>query len=347
MILMANLVQTQISVIIPTYNRPYKLQRALRYYAKNGIPVLIADGSPSPCTLPLEGNISYFHLPDPTLIERVSQVVNMITTPYACLAADDDFVSPSFLKNACNIMETDTSVGTVFGKCYAFEEKAPHKWRETYAYARSADQESFKERLSSLFGNYYPLIYAPTRTDLLKETFDSLPRLPLKYANMMELLHGVRLAVAGKIVILDDFYLARERAEVYLTGLLYPSVQVILSEMPSLYDTANSLLAKWAGSQEKELFTKYVMGPYNECCSRKHKPSWMSKTKIASRRILGDERTESLKKVLPFLVSKPSINAASDFACSEALLEIEQFVMRSLEDEAQAKMEGENQNASS
>jgi len=344
---MTNAIQTHISIIIPTYNRPRKLQRAVRYYAKHDISVFVADGSPSPCTLPLEGDVSYFHLPEATLFERIIQVVNRTTTPYSCLAADDDFVSPAFLESACRIMEANSSVATVFGKCFAFEEKAPEKWREIYGNAKTIDQVGFKERFSGFFGDYYPIMYAPTRTHLLKEAFEDLSFLPLRYANIMELLHGALLAAAGDIIVLDDFYLARESAEVYMTGLLYPKVQEILKERPDLHETANTLIARWTGSSEMNLFSKYIMEPYNDCCSRMQKQSIPSKIKTLIRGLLGNERTDNLKKILPFLEKKPAFNSASDFAFEEALREIEQIILRSLEDEECASTKGESCCASS
>ena len=344
---MAQTTQLQTSIVIPTYNRPWKLQRAVRYYAQHGIPIFVADGSPSPCTLPLEGDVSYFQLPSLEAIERISKVIDKTSTPYACIAADDDFISPNFLENACRIMDSDRSISTVFGRCYSFEEKKPAKWREIYGYARSVDQDDFRDRLSSFFGRYYPIFYAPTRTNLIKETFDSLPRLPIKYSNMMELLHGARLATAGKILVLNNFYLARESAVVYMTGLLYPRVQEILKESPDLCVTANNLLARWTGSSEDEIFSKYIMKPYDECCSGMRKKSIPSKIKAKVRDLLGEDRTDKLKKILPFLVKKPIFKAASDFEFENFLLEIERIVLRSLQDEERAITEGEFRCASS
>lgn len=326
---MSRMIQKKISIIIPTYKRPAKLQRAMSYYSKKKIPVFVADGSPFACTLPLEGEVSYFHLPEPDFLERLSRVINEVATPYACFAADDDFVSPAFLRDACRIMESDSSVAAVFGKCYSFEEKAPHIWRELYGHARSVEQDDFRERFSTFFGAYYPLFYAPTRTSLIKEIFYSLPRLPLRYGKMLELLHGALLIAAGKVSLLDNFYLARENSQNNNNlGRLTPSVQEVLAESPFLYETVNLLLSRWTYAIEENLFEKYIMEPYEKFCDilkYKSRRSFSFKLrlriKLIIRDVIGYENIRKLEKIFPTIfLAQNYIERAVD------LLEIEDVV---------------------
>lgn len=338
--------QKEISVLVPTYNRPRKLQRALEYYSRYNMRVFIADGSSVPCETGLIGDVAYFHLTSCGIAERIVKVLEEVDTPYVCLAADDDFVYPLFLKKATELLASDPSLATVFGKCYSFEEKTPAKWREVYGYAASIDQNDFKERFSSFFGAYYPLFYAPTRTEILKEVMKDVAFLPLAYANLAELLHGARIVASGKVVVLDNFYLARESAEVYLTGRLYPKVQKILKERPDLHEAANAMLARWMGSSEKDLFSKSIMEPYNKCCPCPSQRRVLSEAKLFVRRILGDDLTEKLKKRIPFLTNRLEFRSSSDFEAEKALQEIEQLVLNSLQSKECASLEGESCNAS-
>ena len=102
------LMPAKLSVVIPTYNRPQLLRRALRFLRTEGrIPIIVADGS-----LPdaaetnaatckgMGGNVPYFHLPSPAgsaaqinnVIQRLSMALSMVKTPYVVFCADDDLL---------------------------------------------------------------------------------------------------------------------------------------------------------------------------------------------------------------------------------------------------------------
>ena len=92
---------SELTIVIPTYNRPLELERAIEYWRDSPITVHILDGSEKPClpvgVLPGSSKITYHHLPiregegqKENYLHRIKYGVGLSNTKYSALCADDD-----------------------------------------------------------------------------------------------------------------------------------------------------------------------------------------------------------------------------------------------------------------
>src|SRR3989338_4062781 len=99
-----------LTLVIPTYNGPDFLERALRYYAAQQVrcPIVVADSSPSPAA---DANrravdtrrpvltIRYERYePEIHVAQKIARALEDVPSPYAALGADDDFSIPASLE---------------------------------------------------------------------------------------------------------------------------------------------------------------------------------------------------------------------------------------------------------
>ena len=99
---------SELTIVIPTYNRPLELERSIEYWRDTPVTVHILDGSDKPWfpvgLLPGAPNITYHHLPlinGENWMENYSKRMNIAAglpvTALSVLCADDDYFSISGL----------------------------------------------------------------------------------------------------------------------------------------------------------------------------------------------------------------------------------------------------------
>lgn len=127
---------TKYALIIPTRNRPVFLERALRYYetAQAPFPIIVGDSSDD---IYLDENIKLIeslkssridlqHIKYPSeteFIDKMVELIDHVDAEFIKFAADDDFVSIDFMKNAAVILEHDLNCSAVYGKEIRFKVK--------------------------------------------------------------------------------------------------------------------------------------------------------------------------------------------------------------------------------
>ena len=89
-----------ITIIIPTTtHRDHLINRSIKYYNSFKANIIIVDGGTIKknieCT---EGNISYFYLPNKSVMERLKFALKNTTNEFIILAQDDDFINQKFIK---------------------------------------------------------------------------------------------------------------------------------------------------------------------------------------------------------------------------------------------------------
>ncbi|MFA7281146.1 MAG: TIGR00180 family glycosyltransferase, partial [Sterolibacterium sp.] len=117
-------VSTNITLIIPTYNRPDLLKRAISYWSAYGHQLIIVDGSDVPneeCTkYDTEDGITYFHMPV-SIEQRILFAASQVATDYVAMIPDDEFYLPSALEEARDILDSMPDVSFVAGATIAFK----------------------------------------------------------------------------------------------------------------------------------------------------------------------------------------------------------------------------------
>lgn len=113
----------EVTIIIPTYDRPDRIQRALAYWRQYPVQVIILDGSPersvSEVALADCPNVSYYHMPV-SFEERLFAGASLVTTPYAMFLSDDEFLVFPALVEATQILKACEDVAAVLGSTVMF-----------------------------------------------------------------------------------------------------------------------------------------------------------------------------------------------------------------------------------
>jgi glycosyltransferase domain-containing protein len=141
---------SELTIIIPTYNRPLELERAIEYWRDTPVIVHILDGSEKPWfPLGVTSNvntINYHHVapnvgekPKDNYARRLRLSTELVRTKYSALCSDDDFFTIRGLVDAIQALDSDKA-DVVVGKCiqYLFREgsfewkRINWDWRSDY-----------------------------------------------------------------------------------------------------------------------------------------------------------------------------------------------------------------------
>lgn len=123
---------SELTIIIPTFNRPLELERAIEYWRDTPVTVHILDGSEKPsfsCEL-LNGTerIYYHHMPPinselatKNYLKRIGFGVALSVTRYSAICADDDFFAVGPLFNSLKILNSTNLIDAVIGQPIVYQ----------------------------------------------------------------------------------------------------------------------------------------------------------------------------------------------------------------------------------
>ena len=117
---------SELTIVIPTYNRPLELERAIEYWRDLPVTVHILDGSEKPWfpvgVLPSASKITYHHFPQvngedskDNYSRRMKFASELCNSRFVALCSDDDFFTVEGLKVALKSLRDDTC-DVVLGK---------------------------------------------------------------------------------------------------------------------------------------------------------------------------------------------------------------------------------------
>jgi len=113
----------KLTIVIPTYNRPRYIRRALEFWYKTPVQLVILDGSAEPTELPdkfkASENITYYHAPV-SLEERLGKSTEFVKTKYAALISDDEFFLPSVLSKCIQFLDDHDDYAACKGLAVSF-----------------------------------------------------------------------------------------------------------------------------------------------------------------------------------------------------------------------------------
>ena len=148
---------SELTIVIPTYNRPLELERAIEYWRDLPVTVHILDGSKSPWfpvgRLPDTLNISYHHFPQfneeewkDNYIRRIKFGSELSTSNFAALCSDDDLFTVDGLLVALRALNDDVC-DVVLGKSaqYLFRD-GKFEWKRVN-FAWRSDHDTLSHNL--------------------------------------------------------------------------------------------------------------------------------------------------------------------------------------------------------
>jgi len=171
---------SELTIVIPTYNRPLELERSIEYWRDLPVTVHILDGSEKPYfqvgIFSSALNIKYHHLP-PTigenLIEHYSRRMifasGLPTTQVSVLCGDDDFFTISGLKLAVGAILNSVEIDAVVGICAEYKHcNSGLLWNLRYSDWRAGSKsqsDDVAERVLDRSGAFY-LYYSVMRSEI-------------------------------------------------------------------------------------------------------------------------------------------------------------------------------------
>ena len=134
---------SELTIIIPTYNRPLELERAIEYWRDTPVTVHILDGSEKPWFLVGmilgEATINYHNLPPKNgesllrnYFRRISFARNLPLSKYVALCGDDDFFTVSGMCEIISILEMDEKIDGMIGRCAVYSASEKVLWATKY-----------------------------------------------------------------------------------------------------------------------------------------------------------------------------------------------------------------------
>jgi|GEM_PF-1135906 len=191
--------QEQISILIPTLNRPEFLWRALNYYLGLGFRgwIIIGDSS-SPESLALNRRhvaqldprlkVLHLHLPSPPYLHDgmcQKEMARRAVTPYVVYAGDDDLLAPAGLERCVAFLETHPDFVSAHGVRANICVADGRVWGKVTRAHLVLDPEmlfdSAAERLASYLRAGFSTQYYVHRREAWQVMYHQVERTPLRY----------------------------------------------------------------------------------------------------------------------------------------------------------------------
>jgi glycosyltransferase domain-containing protein len=224
---------TEVSIIIPTYNRPNYLKRLLEYYSKFGgdkssFNIIVADCSSDESKKKNKETIDSF--PDLKILHlsayaetikiyhQVADSLNRVQSRYCLICADDDFITPNGIKQSIEFLENNPDFIATHGLYINFRfqddrrKETRFRWRSIHFSTFSIESKDAKSRLEYHSANLVSTFFAVYRTEYLKMIYEELLRSKVAAGNPIfgEWFITILTLTYGKLKSLDILYCARD-----------------------------------------------------------------------------------------------------------------------------------------
>jgi glycosyltransferase domain-containing protein len=207
---------SELTIVMPTFERPFFLLRQIKYLATWKTRIIIVDGSeksPTPAVLEMLKSlphIEYRHIRG-SYVERISGVANEISTPFAMCLADDDLYLQMGLLQAIQKLKSNPSAVACMGQSIGLD----FRLKKSYFFKYGSNLKEYsvngktpKQRILNGFTEYRSATpYAVFRTSIFKKVWR--PREHLSSLETVEYEHAIRTYFYGKLISTDSIYWIR------------------------------------------------------------------------------------------------------------------------------------------
>jgi len=204
---------SQLTIVIPTYNRPLELERSVEYWRDTPVTVHILDGSDKPWfpvgVLPGAPNISYHYFEtkkdEPQSAgykNRIRFAARLPTTRFSALIGEDDFFVISGLYASLKVLSESETICSVTGISVGYENlNYETKWGlrqvETRA-SKNFESSSVSDRLEPQQSGENPIVYYGI---FKTETWKTVFSISYRYNFNTNLIGGERLVHANALAL--------------------------------------------------------------------------------------------------------------------------------------------------
>ena len=206
---------SQLTIVIPTYNRPLELERSIEYWRDTPVTVHILDGSEKPCfpsgVIPGATSITYHHIPpmcnEPShdnYTRRMQFAATLPDTKFSALGAVDDFFSYSGLKLAILRLLKNQEIDAFVGICAEYKKTdSGLLWHARYTDWRAglkSRSNDVAERVLDDSGAFY-LYYGLMRSEIWKKVFSLVFEFSYEFPFQIESLHSAIANAHCRVVV--------------------------------------------------------------------------------------------------------------------------------------------------
>ncbi len=212
---------SELTIVIPTFNRPSYLIRQIIYLSNCSANLIIADGSENKIQKEIIDKLKnlkpfdYIHSADLSYVERIKFASQKIQSKYAMCLAEDDFLIFSGLKKALNILNDDQSLSACFGQIAALDYNKSKNKSYLIEYGSSLKNYSIrhtnpKERLFFAFNSYRSFSpYAVFKQKHFKEIWSRIDT--SLCPELTEYEHAINTLLLGQINLIDELFWIRSQ----------------------------------------------------------------------------------------------------------------------------------------
>ena len=217
---------SDVTIFIPTYNRPQWLKRTVAFLQRGGsrrLPMIVADGSEPEAAAANEAmcrelgtSIEYFHMPSETdpdgpaknYLRRFSVALARVKTPYVACCADDDLLLPESAVKAADFLANNPDYVGCQGVYLNFRYKGDEidivgrGWNSP-----TVDADSIGGRLIQFYSRYEAPYYAVFRTAAQRAIFEDAQDITTPM--LVEVYQAAAVVIYGKLKRLNDLYYLR------------------------------------------------------------------------------------------------------------------------------------------
>lgn len=212
---------TNLTLIMPTYNRPAMLERCLLHFNldETDLPIIVADGSSAEARAENARNIASLgkdlnitHLvypPDLGFAARCAAVLAEVTSPMVAFHADDDFMFADGLKSVAQALQGRSDLVAAQGTMLLVRRSDPAVRIMPYVY-QDVTQNGPLTRLAWHMRSYRPTFYSVHRTASARAAFDAIGPFGDWWPRMIEIGLSSMIAVQGKFAHVEEMQGVRE-----------------------------------------------------------------------------------------------------------------------------------------
>jgi len=239
---------SQLTIIIPTYERHNLLLRAIEYYKSWNCQVIICDSSESKYKGTIPNNFQYFHSPKSTLGNKIYNALENVDTKYTCLSPDDDFLAKNALSLGINFLDNNKEYMSVQGNIIEFKNRRnkiqikPVVYLVESNYGYHINSDDILRRIKDSIGRQHE--YGLHRTFVTKKCMNIVKE--IKAITPVNVSFSLISSIYGKHLNLPVFWQARDLTR-YTSFVALDNEPLYIKEQtkPEIEDPYNYVVMNW------------------------------------------------------------------------------------------------------
>ena len=201
-----------LTVLIPSKNRPEDLAKMLKYFSDEKLPykiIIVAEGAgyEDICSRAEGLSIELLQLKAKSLAERIVEGLKRVSTPLVTVCSDHDIVFTEAIAKTGGFLMQNVEYSACQGHHGRFCDVNNFELIDILWFTPSLDEAEPLQRLISLIRRYQPICWATFRANALRRIAESF----LEYQGELyfELLWSLGAAIEGKVKRLQLLYCLR------------------------------------------------------------------------------------------------------------------------------------------